>query len=210
MLLATCTVPIAANSLQIADQLLRTGQVEKALAHLLGIEDEYRDNAVFYWLLASAYVVNGERDLAADAAMKAFAVTPSPQALDYRRLGTVLYQANRHLEAKTAFERAYELAPDDMWTVFHLALILHKQGELNNDVRTLRQAEELWLTLEQLVEMTEELPTLAYYYLGDIYRNRGEKEKTVYYWQRFFAYHEPSSFEESVLLLQTLSYLKSL
>lgn len=200
----------AANPLVSADQLLRTGQVENALEQLLRVESEYNNSSVYYWLLASAYIMHGERDRAVDAALKAFNLTAVPHAVDYRRLGTVLYQADRQLEARAAFEKAYELDPNDMWTVFHLALILHRQGDLHNDAKLLRQSEELWLRLEQIVDVPEEMPTLAYYYLGEIYCNRGDEAKTIYYWQRFFTYHQPTTFEESMFVLKALAYLKSL
>lgn len=195
-----------ANPIQDANQLLYAGQASDALSVLLEASDDYKSDPLYHWYLATAYTLNGLFDESVHAAQSAMTLTDTPTATDYRRLGSVLLEAGYRPDAIGAFRIAYNMDPTNTWTLYYLALLLSQTNQPDESFAGLN-AEDLWLEFEAASPTPSKMPTLAFYYLGTVYKERGDSDKAVFYYRLFFTKHEPETNEEGGFLLRAIAYL---
>jgi protein O-GlcNAc transferase len=110
----------------------------------------------------------------------------------YREKGA-LWFANDTSKALVSYQRALELAPDNMDAWNSLGHLYQRTGALN-------KAEEAYLHVLNLADGSEAFQAIAYGNLGVVYQTRGELDKAVMYYEKALAIDEALGHQEDMAI----------
>lgn len=186
-------------------RFLQNAKYQEALNILEENYHVYQEVPEYLWLWSTVYLMSGNKDTAVVKAQEAFLKTPEPESLDYRRYGIILREAGHAEESIKMFQTALEKEPEDIWSLYYLALMLEEnKRELLNE-----ESDSYWERLEQLHLKGKTIPTLGFYYLGELHHRNGNTEQALEYFAKFVLEHESQSVAESELMMRALVYLQT-
>lgn len=161
------------------------------------------------WTLASLYLLVGDTNMSMKAATTAFEMEEPKTSLTYRRMGILLFQTDQYDASLTYLRHAASLSPDDYWARYHIVLALDYLINRNGELRLLPEYEQTILELQALESKGVKLPSLAYFYIGRYYADRGQIANARYYYGEFVKLHDPTTQEEARYMINAINYLKA-
>ena len=89
----------------------------------------------------------GKLDEALITYAQAIGINPKKYWAYYHTLGCIFAENNRYKEAVEAYHQAIKIKPDFAWTHYHLAVVLEKQGKLDEASTSYQNAFQLYPSL---------------------------------------------------------------
>lgn len=213
VLLFALIVVITKSSVTLAtdmETMIRSGTYDSLLTDL---EAQYEagelDDPESLWALSSLYFLAGDSQRSFRAAELAFEMEDPKDGLTYRRMGVLTFQLGRYRDAVEYLRTAAQMDKYDHWARYHLVLaldyLINRQGEF----RLLDEYETYIVELLELERIGIKLPSLAYYYIGRHFAEKGRVVEAKYYYGEFVKLHDSLNQEDARYMINAINYLKA-